>query len=173
MKRNGTERANGQTRTNRKRTDSTCIYSRVRREMRHDQRSSECASRSLASLAPLSGLRVWRERSIVGLSRDSLPPLPAWWPMPLPASRQPASPAAPIPPTVAAPLVTRASLVHLLLPSPLFLPRAPKLVVEEDDATPGAPTRLARIFRYCRIETARITYLMLPILLLKYLCDAV
>lgn len=72
--------------------------------------------RALSPLAPLSGLRVERE-STVGLSRDSTPPLPAWWPVPLPAaSRQPAcsvSPVAPTPPsstphaTRALPLLTR------------------------------------------------------------------
>lgn len=64
--------------------------------------SFECASYSLVSPTPLSELRVERE-STVGLSRDSPPPLPAWWPMPLPAcSQQPsccASPAAPTPPS--------------------------------------------------------------------------
>jgi len=48
------------------------------------------------ALSRLSWLRSrdweWRERSTVGLSRDPLPPLPAWWPLPLPMchSRQPA-----------------------------------------------------------------------------------
>lgn len=57
--------------------------------------TSELRVRALSPLAPLSGLRVERE-STVGLSRDSPPPLPAWWPVPLPAASL-GNPRAPFP----------------------------------------------------------------------------
>lgn len=81
----------GRTTTSRRRNSCERGKRTRRYRARNDQRASELRVRSPVSLTPLSGLRMEREKRTVGLSRDPPPPLPAWWPLPLPACPPPLS----------------------------------------------------------------------------------